>query len=525
MQVKRFVADNMRLALNMVREDIGSEAVILSNKRVAEGVEILVALDPEGHLTNSPAKKESQAASQLSAVVDNSLRAASSNPFESHDQIVDHNREHVTARTTEPSKLERELEIMQKDTKNRARMLAASLNEKYSNSDTNKKAYTEAPASENDRFKQALAQSIEKSVEPLRSPGVNIDSLKNDIVSVSDDVKNHVQYQHQDSITHTGFDGLEEEAQLNADSELAQMRSELQVMRDMMEQQLSTVAWGQYTQKNPEKASFWRRLKRIGISASLCKQILSRSCSKKDSRAIWQEMMNELSQSIPVFGNDLVAAGGIFTFVGPTGAGKTTTIGKLAAQYVLKNGNSNIALVSTDTAKIAAYEQLRTFGRILNIPVKIVDKNNSLEKVLHNLRDKSLVLVDTSGFNRRDPRLSSQLNSISKLERRVSSILVLPSTSQCQVLKAAYHTYKTDNLKGCVITKLDESMSLGEVISLCAENSLPIAYSTDGQGVPDDIAVANGRKLVAKAINLAQNVDVDDEIMIDGLAKVSIAGM
>jgi len=150
--------------------------------------------------------------------------------------------------------------------------------------------------------------------------------------------------------------------------------------------------------------------------------------------------MTDLTARLPVVGSDMVGSGGVFAFVGPTGAGKTTTIGKLATRYVLENGAENVALVTTDTVRIAAHEQLRTFGRILKVPVCIVDKNNSLDRVLHSLRHKSLVLIDTAGLNRQDPKLQSQLSSLNELGDRVQSILVIPTTSQPDVVRSAYHT-------------------------------------------------------------------------------------
>ena len=175
------------------------------------------------------------------------------------------------------------------------------------------------------------------------------------------------------------------------------------------------MAWGNLISE-PYQAGLWKRLKRMGIGPVMADKLLAKQpkiVSQGDANNIWQSMMSELSEHVPVIENDLISKGGIFAFVGPTGAGKTTTIGKLAARYVLANGADNVTLVTTDTMRIAAYEQLRTFSRILNVPVKIVDKNNSLERVLHSLRDKALVLVDTAGLNRHDQRLkhSNQLES------------------------------------------------------------------------------------------------------------------
>lgn len=513
MQVKRFVAENMRMALKMVREDVGLDAVILSNKRVDEGVEILIALDPEGHLTDPVRPAVTQLAD---------------NPFESKREAS----KPAPAQPATPSKLELELERLQRDARERAKFLAASLSAG--------RRSAQSPAPELQRSVEKPARSEQEPqrqvAEPQRlgekpqSPAAELDQPAG---AQPQGFKQLLQTVNESSLAEDvvkltvgagpSAAAVPISAASQAEGELAQMRSELQVMRDMMERQLSSMAWGQYTEKSPDQASFWRRLKRIGLDAGLCSRLLNEVSANTDHRVGWQQMMQQLSAVVPVAGPDLLAEGGVFTFVGPTGAGKTTTIGKLAAQYVLKNGSANIALVSTDTARIGAYEQLRTFARILDIPVKIVDAQHSLEKVLFGLRDKSLVLVDTSGYNRQDPRLAKQMNTINKLGRRLTSLLVLPTTSQGQVLKAAYHSYKTDNLRYCILSKLDESTSLGEAISLSVENGLPIAYCTDGQDVPGDIAPASSQLLVAKAIALAQQVELDEGAVVDDFATLSNA--
>ena len=295
------------------------------------------------------------------------------------------------------------------------------------------------------------------------------------------------------------------------------MRTELQSMRHLLEQQLSSMAWGQFASSDPERASLWRRLKRMGIEATVADGLLNQIPDLKAQKHVWMQLMQNLSKEVPVIGTDLISEGGIYCMVGPTGAGKTTSIAKLAARYVMTHGAESIALVTTDTYRIAAHEQLRTVGRILNVPVKVVDKQNSLDRVLYALRHKKLVLVDTAGLTAQDERLVKQTQSINELAEKVKTVLVLPTTSQPQVLKAAYHHYKTDNLAACILTKLDETASLGACISLAVEKTLPIAYSTDGQNIPDDIAIAESVGIVRAAINLAKDNNVDDGDMSEEL--------
>lgn len=523
MQVKRFVAENMRLALNMVREEMGDDAVILSNKRVEGGIEILTALDPDGRLTSGNAAARPKA---------NSVSASpSDNPFQQEDRLPG-----GSSNDAQPSRLERELERMQRDSKQKAKNLVAMLKEKSSGQPAPIRAPRESTqsleTSEVD-FGKILAASVDKSESAsvdIRHRGPDVGSGGNPASAAALSYAETVALETASSETAALNVGKEASSgdqnfdESSGDEELSYMRSEIQSMRDMMEQQLSSMAWGQFSTNNPQKAYLWRRLKRMGLDAEISNNILAKTDTSGDKKSVWQAMMADLSHALPVAEEDLVAGGGVFAFVGPTGAGKTTTIGKLAARYVLENGSSEIALVSTDTARIAAYEQLRTFGRILNVPVKIVDGKNTLDKVLYSVRDKSLVLIDTGGLNRLDPRLQQQLESINRLNSRVTTIMVLPATSQAAVLKSAYNTYRTNSLMNCVITKLDEAMSLGEVISLAVTKSMPIAYSTDGQAVPADIAVANGKFLVSTAIKMAQDIEVDSESMMAELASVSNSG-
>lgn len=482
MQVKRFVAANMRLALTMVREEMGPDAVILANKRVPNGVEILTAIDPAAI---SPAAIP-PSASKTSATADN--------PFQ---QARDNDQQSLSTAAAKPSKLEVEVERMQNEAKQRAQALATSLAEKN---------------------RESLAQAV------------NADQISD---QVKQDVKQADQQGSFDQIlSQSAAESLAQSAQTpvtesaipGKDQEIVRMRHELQSMRDLLEQQLSSMAWGQFNQQKPHQASLWKRLKRMGIGSVMADKLLAKQpqqVSETDSNNVWQSMMSELSEQVPMIDNDLISKGGIFAFVGPTGAGKTTTIGKLAARYVLANGAENVALVTTDTMRIAAYEQLRTFGRILNVPVKIVDKNNSLERVLHSLRDKALVLVDTAGLNRHDQRLKPQLASLNNIGQRLKTVLVIPTTSQVEVIKAAYHTYKTDNLNSCVLTKLDEAASLGESLNLAIDHSLPVAYSTDGQDIPKDIAVGSSTALVHAAIELAKYMTTDDEAMAEEMSTLS----
>jgi flagellar biosynthesis protein FlhF len=164
-------------------------------------------------------------------------------------------------------------------------------------------------------------------------------------------------------------------------------------------------------------------------------------------------------------------------------------------------------------------------GRILNIPVHVVDQDNQLERVLYGLRHKKVVLVDTAGCGRNDPRLADQVNSINALGARLKTLLVLPASSQTGVLKAAYYSYKTDSLSACIFTKLDEADSLGGALSIAADKQLPVAYCASGQNIPEDIELADRRQLIRSAIDLAKQHTVSDMELSESYTNRAISAL
>ncbi|MFN3579903.1 MAG: flagellar biosynthesis protein FlhF [Pseudomonas sp.] len=309
-------------------------------------------------------------------------------------------------------------------------------------------------------------------------------------------------------------------AEVENGSGLSAMRAEIAGLREMLETQLGSMAWGQINQQQPRQAGLWRRLTQMGLPAELSQKLLRLVANETNNRQAWRMLLAHLSHSIPVLRDELIDQGGVLALVGPTGAGKTTTLGKLAARYVLKHGSQHLALVTMDTYRIGAHEQLRTLGRILNVPVRVVDDQNSLTDVLREFAGKRMVLLDTAGLQAHDPHLQGQLSQLAALGTKVNKLLVLAATSQYQVLKAAYHTYKVCGLDGCVLSKVDEAATLGEALGLAMQQGLPVAYLADGQRIPDDIARAVGHQLVSRAVSLAGNESPADQAMADVFAGI-----
>ncbi|MGB1062628.1 MAG: flagellar biosynthesis protein FlhF, partial [Ketobacter sp.] len=272
---------------------------------------------------------------------------------------------------------------------------------------------------------------------------------------------------------------------------------------------MANVAWGNFSHRHPLEATVFKKLARLGLSPALSRKLVRNLKPDADAKAAWREALLELSDDLPLMQEDIVSHGGIFAFVGPAGVGKTTTIAKIATRFVLEHGAENLALITTDSYRIAGHEQLSTLGRILKVPVRVVTEQQSLDQLLRSLSRKKLVLIDTAGLSHKDQVHREQMTMLESMGANIQRWLVLSSTSQRRILDRAINEYKHLNLEGCILTKLDESASLGEALSVAIESQLPIAYITDGQNIPD------ASRLINHAIALAKEYRMDEDQVAD----------
>ena len=433
MQVKRFFAADMRQAMKLVRDELGSDAAIIGNRRIAGCVELTAALDYK--------------LSALSPRVPN---------MELEDELRKTQSRIVTAQA--------ELSLR---------------SDGDTDTTTNRQLFAGLPLT---AAEPLIEPTFDEPRRPAPAPVV-----------------------HAPTVDQRVFDS---------------MRSELNGLRELLEVQLGSLAWNQLQGRQPQQANLWRRLQRIGLSGPLSRDLLELVNEIDEPRQAWRMLLAHLARMIVTPEVEPLEEGGVIAMVGPAGMGKTTTLAKLAARYVLKYGAQNIALVSMDSFRIGAQEQLKTLGRILNVSVTHVDPGQSLAQALDPLLRKRVVLIDTAGLQASDPALRMQLESLAGRGIKAKNYLVLATTSQKQVLTAAYHSYKRCGLAGCILTKLDETASLGEVLSLAISHELPVAYLTDGPRIPDDLHLPRRHQLVSRAVSVQMQEEPSEEAMADMFADI-----
>lgn len=289
-----------------------------------------------------------------------------------------------------------------------------------------------------------------------------------------------------------------------SDLTLGKIQNELKSLRNIMEAPLMQLSWGDMVSVQPMYANLLKQLMMLGLGSSLCKSIANKIATEGLNQHSWLASLKLLSGMLPIGDDDLMVTGGIVSLVGPTGVGKTTTIAKLAARFALRHGRRSVSLITTDSYRIGAHEQLRSYGRILGVPVQVVANSDELRTVLNHSSDHKLTLIDTAGMSQRDLTLSEQLTTLDIGEQKIKNYLVLSATGQMNCQNDVINAFKKIGLQGCMLTKTDEAVSLGEVLTVLIQHKLPIAFICDGQKVPDNIHPARGKLLVRDAVKLMQ---------------------
>ncbi|MEO8308278.1 MAG: flagellar biosynthesis protein FlhF [Pseudomonadota bacterium] len=296
------------------------------------------------------------------------------------------------------------------------------------------------------------------------------------------------------------------EIQKPAADDAPQLGAELRSMRHLLETQMAQLAWNDLTRRSPAQAELLKDLTELGLAAQLATELVTTLPANLGYEEAHRHCLEAMSRRIKVTGDSLLDSGGRVAFVGPTGVGKTTAIAKIAARWVMRHGAHGIALVSLDSQRFGAQEQLKVLGRLLGVEAFALDDPASLPDLLARLPDRRLVLIDTAGSSPRDPELAERARQFTAVAETASIeiCLTLSAGAQAGVLQEAVALFTAYRPGSCLITKLDEAASLGGTLSMLIASGLPVNYVSEGQRIPEDLSPARADKLVGRAVHLAR---------------------
>jgi flagellar biosynthesis protein FlhF len=413
MKIKRYMAESMRAALAQVRVEQGPDAVILSSRRVAEGIEVIAAVDyDEALFAGATQRRTSVAAAETAeppAAAPSPAASPTSSPMSLFDQMLA--SEEVFRLVMPPGNDE--------DAPVAAAPTAA------------------APT--------AAAPAQESSRAPEGS--------------------------------------------------YHEMQRELKELREMLRGELAHMSWHEKRPRDPLQARVLEQLTAMDIAPDVAVALAARTPkvpASKDSSNLTVEL---LATYLRVVDKLEPVNGGVIALVGATGAGKTTTIGKLATRWSMQHGSQDLALVSTDGYRVGARDQLMTYSRLLGAPLHTANSGEELAQALERLKSKKLILIDTAGMGPRDVRLKEQLAALKLGAARARVFLALPAHGEVNALDEAVRSFANLTPDACILTKVDEAASLGAVLSTILRHKLRIAYLCNGQRVPEDLHAAYDRRL------------------------------
>jgi len=460
MKIKRFFAADIRQVMRMVKEELGADAVIMSNRSVDGGVEIVAAQDFDEQVVHDNLKKQQQ---EKKTTVRQKIA-----------EIPDF--------ATERSKLH----IISSERKEKSEPRSI--------------------------VRPAVRRKLDEYVGYAEKTDFNkkkqTGTLRTKAGGASKRTAKKTEFRNQVSGLQESLKQTKEQVSNTTDDVLQEMRKELRYLRSAMDNKLSESAWGSQTDNNPIRLDLLRRLSGIGLSKKLSIKIANRLENHMDADIVWSKALEMMQKVLPISKDNIINDGGVVALVGPTGVGKTTTIAKLAAQYILKHGSSRqVALITMDNYRIGAHEQLNTYGRILDVPVRVAADGEELRCIINSFSDKRLILIDTAGVSQKDTRMLEQIGSLQESDIRVKPYLVISATTQLKAMNDIIQGFSEFELAACIMTKMDEAAETGNAVSALIEHQLPLAFLTDGQQVPEDIHQADALTMINQCIAESESED------------------
>ena len=524
MNAKKFVAKTTRECFRMMRDELGDDAMILSSRQVAEGIEMVAMLaqdvdelvgeqptiqqTPPLHFSSGKLQRgighgrEDEATLNGLRQLANKLEADETRVLGQPNQTGRVNKrvgENERKANFEPAW--DHLPVSEED--NPFASIRPSAHANYRGQSGKSVRGNVAPPVQAQRppsFKQATTTQTPQAARGLdavlQAQARMAQSRANDARSIP----------AQPQPTPPAVWATEQSAGVDAS-----VLDELKSMRVMLQEQRAAMAWRESNQRNPLRATLWGELAEAGFSPAYARAIVEKLPDDYTEKSAREWLEKVMLHNLPVATTDnLIETGGVFALVGPTGVGKTTTTAKLAAHCVMKWGVQSLGLITTDSYRIGAQDQLRVYGKILGVPVYTAHTTAELQSMLGLLSQRKLILIDTVGMGQRDSRVPEQLTMLA--DPVIQRILVLNAAAQPEMLEDVARTYGAGGagkngmgLSGAIISKLDEAVKIGGVVDTLMRHKLKLHFISHGQRVPEDIQPANAQALLQRALKTPKN--------------------
>jgi flagellar biosynthesis protein FlhF len=503
--IRRFTAENSRNALRQVREAFGGDAIILSNRSVDGGVEIVAAPASAVEALTRP-REVAIAPPAPRAEATESGAAASRHRFAS-----------MFARRT-GAKAEQKPEIVESAAPAQAAAAAQAYADTFAD-------HLAAAARDADGFVTRIAPAAVALARPDPAPAVEIVApvvavetaqpiaVEAKPVVAVEELSAVVKREVSEEVSREIARELGRDVVFDVTRDItrdvtrdvtvrvsADMARQFQALHEEIHQKLATVSWTDAMRRQPGRTKLMQELILAGYSPSLSRHIQEHLPDDFSGKEAHDWALSVLRRNLPVANDteELINEGGVFALVGPTGVGKTTTVAKLAARFAMKHGVDQLALITTDGFRIGAQDQLRVYGKILGIPVHSIHDAVSLASALVHLKDKKLVLIDTAGLGQRDERVTEQIAMLRGVQAK--RLVVLNATVDAETLDHVVATFADRDFSGCVITKTDEAARLGPVLDAVIRHRLRIHHVSTGQRVPEDLERPDVDALISRSL-------------------------
>jgi len=428
MKVKRYRAGNTQQAMAMVRAELGDDAVLISNKRVEGQVEVLAASEFDPR----EVKKK-------------------------YDRLTAAN---AAKQVQAPTVREARQESVQEPAKDQAKDFP---------------------------FELLADMDLQRENEMLREKEIRRERER-EIVAEKKKLLQREREMAEEKEQH-----LLKEREIQAQSKsLRDMQEEIGRLRKLFEGEMAQLAWRESHGRQPNRVALLSRLEMAGINHDLAAQLVDKVLPCDDIELAWQQIVSLVPRALKKPVPDPLQDGGVIAMVGSTGVGKTTTAVKMAARFARQHGRNQVALITTDDFRVGQREQILSLGSSLGLSVQVAANEQEMQQALDCFGERKLVIIDTAGINQRRQDFNEHFVSILNSDRKIDPYLVLSATVQESVINDTVRACSGLNPVSAIVTKTDEITSIGAVMSALIRFRLPVSYVGTGQGIPEDLARADG---------------------------------